>query len=96
MAFKSYDLSEWLGMCALKKCHIKVALYVCPNHTDGDIHPDHSYPDTLGIPLDSTLNLCDSEPGLHVMNSCPPKAGKGNVTPSYYLIFGPSNSYSSL
>ena len=28
----------------------KVALYVCPKHTDADIHSDHSYLDTLGIP----------------------------------------------
>ena len=34
---------------------LKVALYVCPNNTDDDIHPDHSYPHTLGIPLNSTL-----------------------------------------
>ncbi len=35
----------------------KVALYVCPSHTDADIHSDHSYLDTLGIPLNSTLRL---------------------------------------
>ncbi len=29
---------------------LKVVLYVCPNHTDDDIHSDHSYSDTLGIP----------------------------------------------
>ncbi len=28
----------------------KVALYVCPNHRDNDIHSDHSYLDILGIP----------------------------------------------
>ncbi len=33
----------------------KMALYVCPNHMDDDIHSDHSYLDTLGIPLNSTL-----------------------------------------
>ena len=33
----------------------KVALYVWPNHMDDDIHSDHSYLDTLGIPLNSTL-----------------------------------------
>ena len=31
-------------------------LYVCKNHTDDDVHSDHSYLDTLGIPLNSTLN----------------------------------------
>ncbi len=33
----------------------KVAVYVCPNHTDNDIHSDHSYLYTLRIPLNSTL-----------------------------------------
>ncbi len=33
----------------------KVALYVCPNHRDNDIHSDHSYLDILGIPWISTL-----------------------------------------
>ena len=36
-----------------------MALYVCPNHTDDDIHSDHSYLDTPGIPLNSTLKLID-------------------------------------
>ena len=35
----------------------KVALYVCPNHMDDDIHSDHCYLDTLGIPLNSTLTV---------------------------------------
>ncbi len=35
-----------------------MALYVCPNHPDDDIHSDHSYPDTIGIPLNSTLSAC--------------------------------------
>ena len=34
----------------------KVTPYVCQNHTDDDIHSDHSFLDTLGIPLNSTLN----------------------------------------
>ena len=34
----------------------KVARFVCLNHTDNDIQSDHSYLDTLGIPLNSTLN----------------------------------------
>ena len=36
------------------------ALYVCLNHTDDDIHSDHSNLDTLGITLNSTLkhNQC--------------------------------------
>ncbi len=33
----------------------KVALNVCPNHRDNDIHSDHSYLDILGIPWNSTL-----------------------------------------
>ena len=36
---------------------VKVALHVCPKHTDADIHSDHSYLDTLGIPLNSTLTV---------------------------------------
>ena len=48
MAFKSYDLSEWHGMCGFGR-------HVCQYHTEGDIHSDHSYSDTLGIPLNSTL-----------------------------------------
>ncbi len=35
----------------------KVALNVGPNHTDDEIHSDHSYLDTLGIPLNSTLMI---------------------------------------
>ena len=35
----------------------KVALFVCRNHTYDDIHSDHSYLDTPGIPLNSTLTL---------------------------------------
>ncbi len=33
----------------------EVTLYVCPNHTDDDLHSDHSYLDTLEIPLNSAL-----------------------------------------
>ncbi len=29
----------------------KVALYLCPNHTDHSIYSDHGYLDTLEIPL---------------------------------------------
>ncbi len=29
--------------------HFKVALYVCPNHTDDDIHSDHGYLDISEI-----------------------------------------------
>ncbi len=43
------------GMVCMVWEDIKVALCVCPNHTDYDIHSDHSYLDTLGIPLDFTL-----------------------------------------
>ncbi len=32
-----------------------MALYVCTNLRDNDIPSDHSYPDILGIPLNSTL-----------------------------------------
>ncbi len=33
----------------------RVALYVCPNYRDNDIHSDHSYLDIQGIPWNSTL-----------------------------------------
>ena len=47
---KSYKLFNGLD-------DFKVALYVCPNHIDNDIHSDHSYLDIPGIPLNSTLIL---------------------------------------
>ena len=34
---------------------LKVAVYVCPNHTDHDIYSDPNYLDTLGIPLNFTF-----------------------------------------
>ncbi len=52
MAFNSYELSEWHGLYGLGRHNeppddFKVALYVCPNHTDDDIHSDHGYLETL-------------------------------------------------
>ena len=46
ITISSYDMSEY---------YFKVALCVFPNHTDNDIHSDHSYLDILGIPWNSTL-----------------------------------------
>ena len=39
----------------------KVALYVWQNHMDDDIHSDHSYLDTLRIPLNSTLSAAKKQ-----------------------------------
>ena len=40
-------------------CFILTGNYyiTCPNHTDYDIYSNYSYLDTLGTPLNSTLNL---------------------------------------
>ncbi len=56
------DITSHLKVIETIKCKLfnslddlKVAHYVCPNHTNDDIYSDHSYLDTLGIPLNSTL-----------------------------------------
>ncbi len=64
MLVKRYDLSEWHGLFNGLD-DLKVALYVCPDHMDDDIHSDHSYLDTLGIPLNPTLKADADQPHLH-------------------------------
>ncbi len=51
----SCDLSEYYCPYDWSRDDFKVALCVCPNHIDNDIHSDHIYLDIPGIPLNSTL-----------------------------------------
>ncbi len=41
---------KWCRFWDMQEDDLKVALYVCPNHIDNDIHSDHSYIDIPGIP----------------------------------------------
>ncbi len=54
---------------------LKVALYVFPNHMDDDIHSDHSYLDTLGIPLNSSLRAVS----LKLWPGRPTYSDRGNM-----------------
>ncbi len=55
---------RWLRICVIwvntivciMLIDFKVALYICPNHTDIDIPSDHGYLDTLEQPSRTTLN----------------------------------------
>ncbi len=47
--FCSHERPQWEVSNGLDDC--KVALYVCPNHTDDGIYSDHGYLDTLDNPL---------------------------------------------
>ncbi len=50
ITISSCDLIEYYCPYNWRRHDFKVALYVCPNNRDNDIHSDPSYLDILGIP----------------------------------------------